>query len=123
MINFKISTFVGLICLVQLLVVFGFGLYNENGDIIAASLYLLVFFLPAVLINFIMGFSLILINFKSRLDRLVFLLLFVTVAFLVGNELLETTGYVLYRWVIIASSLLCGLYFYRGLKKNQAAAQ
>ncbi|WP_066830786.1 hypothetical protein [Rufibacter ruber] len=118
--NFKISTFVGLICVVQLLVVLGFGWYKESGDLKTAAMYLVVFYLTAVLINFVFGFFLILINLKNRLDRLTFLLLFLLAAFLVGNEFLQTNGYVLYRFVIMVSFFLCAFYFYRVLKKNQA---
>lgn len=119
--NFKLGRYLLLITCTQFLTLLILGNIREGGDLNAASAYLVVFFLPAVLFHFLHGFLLVLVNPTKRLGQF-WLVLLLPILLCVGvNEALQPAAQAVYRCIILATLGVNGLYFFSLLRKQKAA--
>jgi len=110
--NFRLGRYLLLIAITQLLVILLFGYIQEDGDINATSMYLVVYLLPALLFHFMHGFLIVFFHSQNSGKQLLLLLLIPIGLSLGLNEWIQPQAQELYRFTILATFVVNGLFFY-----------
>ncbi|WP_092101287.1 hypothetical protein [Pontibacter chinhatensis] len=115
--NFRVGIYLIVVAVLQFLTVLLFGYIKEGGDINAASMYPVVYLLPAVVYSFFSGL-LFNISEQRKLSGRLLLLLVPALLAVVLNEVTNTLDKGLY-YMIIAAALLINAGYYYIVKKNR----
>ncbi|WP_018477484.1 hypothetical protein [Pontibacter roseus] len=115
--NFRIGIYLIVVAVLQFITILLYGYIKEGGDINAASMYPVVYLIPAVVYNFFSGLLIFMVEPKKLQGQFILLLLPALMAIVV-NESTDTLGKGLY-YVIIAASLLINVGFYYIVEQNR----
>lgn len=115
--NFRIGIYLIVVAVLQFLTILLYGYTKEGGDINAASMYPVVYLLPAVVYTFFSGLLFNISEQKKFGGRLLLLLMPALLAVIL-NEATNTLSKELY-YMIIAASLLINAGYYYIVEKNR----
>jgi hypothetical protein len=115
--NFRIGIYLIVVSVLQFITILLYGYIKEGGDIHAASMYPVIYLIPAVVYSFFSGLLFNISEQKKFNGRLLLLLMPALLA-VVLNEATSTLGKGLY-YVIIVASLLINAGYYYIIEKNR----
>jgi hypothetical protein len=102
----------------QFLLILLTGRTIEHGDINAASMYPIVFFIPSIIISFALGLAFLIVNRLKSNTKFVITAFLIFILLIILNEVLCIKGFVIYRIVLIFGFLFNLIVFgYNRIKK------
>jgi hypothetical protein len=117
--GFQAGIYLVIVVVAQFFITLIYGRVNE-GDINAASMYPVVYLLPAVLFNIVSG---LVTFFKGdSFTRFLFMSLIILFSVLLINEILQPKPYELFRVIIIVSFVVNALFFFFARRRGGAKA-
>ena len=104
--------------ILQFILILLTGRAIEHGDINAASMYVVVFFVPSIIISFVLGLILWIVNrFKSN-SKFIIAAFSIFIILIILNEILCIKGFFIYRIALIFGFLFNLIIFsYKRIKK------
>ena len=109
--------------ILQFLLILLTGRTIEHGDINAASMYLVVFFIPSIILSYAFGLVLLIVNRLKSNKRFVIVAFLIFLLLISLNEIIGVKGFVIFRIVLIFGFIFNLIVIgYNRIKKQKTGA-